>query len=66
MPEKNYTVTRKEPVRQMTPDMQVSTLWRLHAISRGGTYFWVEVKDMELDQADAKLTAKAKQIDAIV
>ena len=65
MPEKNYQVTRKEPVRQMTPDMQVQTLWRIHGITKGGTYFWIEVKDTELDKADALLTAKAKQLDLI-
>ena len=61
----DYTVDSKEEIRKLSKAGEVETWYRIYATSKGGTYFHVEVKETDLDKADAVLTARAKQLDAI-
>ena len=61
----SYTTGRKEPVRRMTTAGEVEDWWRIHATSKGGTPFWIMVRDADLAQAPAMMAAKAKQLDGI-
>jgi len=60
-----YTVGRKEPQRRMTTQGEVEDWWRIHATTRGGTPYWVVLRDADLATAPALLAAKARQLDAI-
>ncbi len=62
-----YEVTRKEEIRKFDLEMNVQTYYRIYAISKGGTLFHVEVPEGDLGtpKADAALTKRAKDLDAI-
>lgn len=64
-PNKNYTVDKKQEVRQMSPGGDVVTVYRISATSAGGTYFTVDVPEHELDKADKYLSEKATRLDSI-
>ncbi|GAI79069.1 hypothetical protein ES708_09262 [subsurface metagenome] len=61
----DYTVDSKEELRKLSKAGEVETWYRIYATSKGGTYFHVDVREEELDKADALLTARAKELDAI-
>ncbi len=64
-PKIGYTVDKKDEIRLLGKGGEVTTSYRIWATSRGGTYFHVDVPEAELSQSDARLTAKAKQLDSI-
>ncbi len=61
----DYTVDKKDEVRMLDKGGAVITSYRIWATSKGGTYFHTDILETELSQADARLTAKAKLLDAI-
>ncbi|MBI2869385.1 MAG: hypothetical protein HYX96_06135 [Chloroflexi bacterium] len=61
----DYTVDKKEEVVRLGKGGEVETMFRIWATSKGGTYFHLDVPEAELPKADERLTAKAKQLDAI-
>lgn len=61
----DYTVEKKDEVRQLDKGGEVTTSYRIWATSKGGTRFHVDVPEAELAKADAALTAKAKLLDAV-
>ena len=62
----DYRIEKKEEVMRIDKKSgEVYTAYRIWATSKGGTYFHIEVPETDLDHADALLTAKAKQLDAI-
>ncbi len=61
----DYTVESKTEARSLDRSGAVVTSYRIWATSKGGTYFHIDVAESELAQADARLTAKAKQLDGI-
>ena len=61
----DYTVDSKEEIRKLSKGGEVETWFRIWATSKGGTYFHVDVPEVQLAQADKILTAKAKELDAI-
>lgn len=62
---KNYTVERKDEIRQLSKGGEVVTVYRIFATSAGGTYFHVDVPEADLKKADELLTAKAQVLDNI-
>ena len=61
----DYTVTKKTEVTRVSPAGEPVLYLRIHALSKGGTPFQLEIPEDQIDQADALLTAKAKKLDAI-
>lgn len=61
----DYTVDTKDEVRMLDKGGEVKTSYRIWATSKGGTYFHLDVPELELKDADARLTAKAKALDAV-
>jgi len=64
-PKTDYTVESKEEVRRLGRAGDVETWYRIWATSKGGTRYHVEVREDELANADAVLTLRAKELDAI-
>ncbi len=64
-PNKNYTVDKKDEIRQLSKGGEVVTIYRIFATSAGGTYFHVDVSEADLKKADELLTAKAQLLDSI-
>jgi hypothetical protein len=62
---KNYTVDRKDEIRQLSKGGEVVTVYRIFATSAGGTYFHVDVPEVDLKNAEALLAAKAQTLDSI-
>lgn len=62
---KGYEVVKKEPIRKVSREGEVNLGFRIHAQTSGGTRYWVEVGDDQLDDASSMLEAKAKQLDGI-
>lgn len=60
-----YTTEKKEEVQKLSRGGEVDTYYRIWATSQGGTYFHVDVPEEELPKADEKLTARARELDAI-
>jgi len=65
MSKNDYKVEKKEEFRQVTPEHEVETWYRIWATSKGGTYFHVDIREDEFDKADTLLTARAKALDTI-
>jgi hypothetical protein len=66
MTEKNYTINKKQMIRALDEKTREPMLaWRFFATSQGGTYFWLDVPDDQLEQAGELLAARAAKIDAI-
>lgn len=65
MAAKAYEVIKKDPMRRLNRVGEAETVWRITAVSNGGTTFPLEIPDAELDQAEDRLTKKARQLDAI-
>lgn len=64
--DKLYTVESKEEIRRLSKKTgEVETWYRIWATSKGGTYFHLDVEEAHLDQAEALLTKRAKELDAI-
>lgn len=63
--ETNYTVQRKEEIRKLNQAGEIETWYRIYAISKGGTYYHVEVPERNLDVAPKALTERANKLDAI-
>lgn len=66
MPTGDYKVEKKEELRKIVKD-EVEVYYRVWATSKGGTYFHVDLseKDLPKEKADAILTKRAKELDAI-
>lgn len=60
----DYTVEAKDEIRKVVKG-EVEVWYRIWATSKGGTYFHVDIPETELDKADAALTKRAKELDAI-
>lgn len=60
-----YKVESKEEIRKLSKAGEVETWFRIYATSKGGTYFHVDVPEEQLAQADAALSKRAKELDAI-
>ncbi len=63
--DKDYTITKKTEVTRISPAGEPVLYLRVHALSKGGTPFQLEIPEDNLDNADALLTAKAKKLDLI-
>ena len=61
----DYTVEKKEEIRQLGKGGEVTTSYRIWATSKAGTYFHLDIPEAELAQADARLTAKARLLDSV-
>lgn len=61
----NYTVEKKEEIRQIDEDFKPFKLYRITARSKGGTRFSVEVRDDQLTKAPEILSKKATELDSI-
>ena len=62
---KNYTVDHKDEIRQLGKSGEVITIYRIYAMSTGGTYFHVDVPEADLKKAEELLAAKAQVLDSI-
>ncbi len=62
----SYTVESKEEIRRLDRKTgEAFVAYRIWATTKKGTYFHLDVPELELDKAPALLEKKAKQIDAI-
>ena len=61
----DYIVEKKEELRRISRAGEPVLFLRIFATSKGGTYFQVEIPEDQLERADAVLTKKAKELDAI-
>ena len=64
-PSNTYETKSKVEFTRITKDGEVETWYKISATSAGGTNFHVDVRETELDNADAVLTARAKKLDSI-
>lgn len=62
---KGYTTGKKESFRRLNEAGEPITVWRIWAFSDGGTRFSVDLPDEKLDEAEARLEAKARRLDKI-
>ena len=60
-----YTIDKKEEISKLGKGSAVETWIRIWATTKGGTYFHLDIADAELGKADERLTARARQLDAI-
>lgn len=61
----NYKTEKKEPFRRVTKEGEVELWYRIYATSKGGTYFPIEVREDQLDEAPKLLEEMAKKLDSI-
>ena len=61
----NYKTESKEQIRRLDKAGEVQIYWRIYATTRKETYFFIEVREDELDKAPELLEAKAKKLDSI-
>ena len=61
----DYTVSKKTEVTRVSPAGEPVLYLRIHALTKDGTPFQLEIAEDSIGQADALLTTKAKKLDAI-
>lgn len=60
-----YKVEKKEERIRPLPTGEIVTVYRIWATSKKGTYYHIEVREDELKNAPALLTARAQELDSL-
>lgn len=61
----DYKVEKKQEIIGLDSEGKPTSMYRIVAVSKGGTRFHLDIPEDQLDQAEKLLTAKANRLDAI-